>query len=169
MLFRSASKGERVNREVGLTPSDTGHKNKQQMNKAIGRAVYRGEMHEGTGKPVDVEKVNTAGDKPHEEKWETAPKKISKVKKEETMKTYKEFLQSLDEKLIGGQKKLDKNKNGKLDKQDFEMLRKEETESLDEIKMADLPSRKITGTSYGANYEDPEGKFETKEIGRAHV
>ena len=29
----------------------------------------------------------------------------------------------LDEELIGGQKKLDKNKNGKLDKQDFKMLR----------------------------------------------
>lgn len=32
----------------------------------------------------------------------------------------------LDEALIGKQKKLDKNKNGKLDKDDFEMLRKEE-------------------------------------------
>ena len=71
--------------------------------------------------------------------------------------------QPVSEELKGGQKNLDKNKNGKLDKQDFEMLRKEETESLDEIKMADLPSRKITGTSYGANYEDPEGKFETKD------
>jgi len=27
-------------------------------------------------------------------------------------------------KLVGGQKKLDKNKNGKLDKQDFKMMRK---------------------------------------------
>lgn len=32
-----------------------------------------------------------------------------------------------DEKLVGNQKKLDKNNNGKLDKQDFKMLRKEET------------------------------------------
>jgi hypothetical protein len=32
----------------------------------------------------------------------------------------------IDEKLVGGQKKLDKNHNGKLDGQDFKMLRKEE-------------------------------------------
>jgi len=36
------------------------------------------------------------------------------------------------EELVGNQKKLDKNHNGKLDKQDFKMLRKEETEELDE-------------------------------------
>jgi hypothetical protein len=41
--------------------------------------------------------------------------------------------ETLAEKLIGKQHKLDKNKNGKLDKQDFKMLRKEETieEKLD--------------------------------------
>jgi hypothetical protein len=33
----------------------------------------------------------------------------------------------VEEELKGGQKKLDKNHNGKLDKQDFKMLRKEET------------------------------------------
>ena len=38
----------------------------------------------------------------------------------------------LDEQLIGGQKKLDKNHNGKLDSQDFKILRKEE---VDEINM----------------------------------
>lgn len=35
--------------------------------------------------------------------------------------------ETISEKLIGKQHKLDKNKNGKLDKQDFKMLRKEET------------------------------------------
>jgi hypothetical protein len=119
---------------------------------------YRPEMHEA--KSVDVEKVNAAGQEPHEEKWEPA-KKVSKLKKEETMKSYKEFLQALDEKLVGGQKKLDKNHNNKLDAQDFKMLRKEETEALDEIKMSELPSRKIQGKSYGADYSDPEGADET--------
>jgi hypothetical protein len=33
---------------------------------------------------------------------------------------------ALDEKLIGGQRKLDKNKNGKIDAHDFKLLRKEE-------------------------------------------
>jgi len=233
----AASKGARVNRLLGMTPADTGHKNNQQMNKAIGRAISRGEVHEAaTGNPgkgyhgacgtadekyeqmhkhvknltdgddktvkhyldsghgeklagreadhdhikadfkkfmkyyrpemhdpktVNVEKINAAGDKPHEEKFETVKK--TKVKEETRMKTYKEFVQSLDEKLVGGQKKLDKNHNGKLDAQDFKMLRKEETEALDEIKLADLPVRKIQGKSYGASYEDPEGAFETKD------
>jgi len=29
--------------------------------------------------------------------------------------------------------------------------------------MADLPSRSVKGRSYGADYEDPEGAFETKD------
>jgi hypothetical protein len=130
---------------------------------------YRPEMHDSkpdvkeetapVGKPQKIA-LKTAVIKLHpngvasdtEEGW-AKPKKI----KEGTMKSYKEFLQSLDEKLIGGQKKLDKNHNNKLDAQDFKLLRKEETEALDEIKMSELPSRKIQGKSYGADYTDPEG------------
>jgi Ca2+-binding EF-hand superfamily protein len=75
------------------------------------------------------------------------------------------------EELVGGQKKLDKNKNGKLDSQDFKILRKE---SIDEE--GNLMADKITfkefmmmleyeakdgvyrhkGT-YGGSYVDPEG------------
>jgi len=36
-------------------------------------------------------------------------------------------------------------------------------QKIDEIKMADVPSRMIKGKSYGADYEDPEGAFETKK------
>jgi hypothetical protein len=39
----------------------------------------------------------------------------------------------VDEALKGGQKKLDKNHNGKLDADDFKKLRKEEVEQLDEL------------------------------------
>ena len=42
------------------------------------------------------------------------------------------------EELVGKQHKLDKNHNGKLDAQDFKMLRKEEVEELDEGKMKDI-------------------------------
>lgn len=38
----------------------------------------------------------------------------------------------IDEELIGGQKKLDKNKNGKLDKEDFKMLRKSKKSETEE-------------------------------------
>ncbi len=41
-------------------------------------------------------------------------------------KPMKEEVEELEEKLVGGQKKLDVNKNGKLDAEDFKKLRKEE-------------------------------------------
>lgn len=44
------------------------------------------------------------------------------------------------EELVGNQHKLDKNKNGKLDAQDFKMLRKEEAEQLDELSKKTLGS-----------------------------
>ena len=64
-----------------------------------------------------------------------------KLKKEETMKSYKEFLQGLEEKLIGKQKNIDKNKNGKVDAQDFKILQKENAP------VAPVPDKKyIKGT-----------------------
>jgi hypothetical protein len=125
---------------------------------------YKPEMHEATAqKGVNVDKVNHAGDEPHEEKWEPAPKNVSKLKKvkEETMKSYKEFLQSLDEKLIGKQHKIDKNKNNKVDAEDFEMLRKEEADHLLEYTPGPDGKTIIKGRSYGADYVDPEGADET--------
>jgi hypothetical protein len=125
---------------------------------------YKPEMHEATAqKGVNVDKVNHAGDTPHEEKWEEAPKTVTKLKKvkEENMKSYKEFLQSLDEKLIGKQHKIDKNKNGKVDAHDFELLRKEEADRLVEYEVDKDGVYRHKGKSYGASYEDPEGAFET--------
>lgn len=83
----------------------------------------------------------------------------------------------MNEALSGNQHKLDKNKNGKLDKQDFKLLRKETFEdgemetnmksykeflqSLDEIKMADLPARKVSG-KYGTEYYKGEAEKDVK-------
>ena len=82
------------------------------------------EMNEG--KSVAIDKVNIAGDAPHEEKFETF-KKTKRVK------------ESFDDEgnLI----------SNKISYKDF----------ITEIKLADLPSRRIQGRSYGANYSDPEG------------
>jgi len=70
--------------------------------------------------------------------------------------------QQVEEELKGGQKKIDKNHNDKIDGQDFAILRgqkdavkKEEVESIDEVKMADLPSTKVQGRSYGASKPEP--------------
>ena len=50
----------------------------------------------------------------------------------QAMKEDLEIEEEIQEELKGNQHKLDKNKNGKLDKQDFKMLRKEEAEHLAE-------------------------------------
>lgn len=48
---------------------------------------------------------------------------ISQILKEEIEKKSEE----MSEKLHGGQKKLDKNKNGRIDSGDFKLMRKKET------------------------------------------
>jgi len=70
-------------------------------------------------------------------------------------------LPPIEEELKGGQVKIDKNHNGKIDGQDFKILRGQKTEvkkeevELDEVKMADLPSTKVQGRSYGASKPQP--------------
>jgi hypothetical protein len=124
-------KGDEIKDKAPVAPVPP--KKKEQMKSRVGHPTNKMSC-ESAQKGVKVDNVNSADQEPHEEQWEPAKKNVSKLKKvnEGNMKTYKEFLQSLDEKLIGNQKKLDKNHNGKLDKQDFEMLRKEEAEELDE-------------------------------------
>jgi hypothetical protein len=125
-------------------------------------------MHEATAqKGVNVDDVNAAGQEPHEEKWEPAKKTVSKLKKvkEENMKSYKEFLQSLDEKLIGKQKKLDKNHNGELDKQDFEILRKEEVE-LDESTYQSAEQAKNVVAALKQKHND--GNYSVKQTKNGH-
>ena len=66
----------------------------------------------------------------------------------------------LEEELKGDQHKIDANKNNKIDAHDFKLLRskkkvEEETEQIDEIKMADLPATKVQGRAYGASKPEP--------------
>jgi hypothetical protein len=71
--------------------------------------------------------------------------------------------QPVAEELKGGQVKIDKNHNGKIDGQDFKILKgqkkaevkAEEVEATDEVKLADLPSRKIQGRAYGSSRPEP--------------
>jgi hypothetical protein len=72
-------------------------------------------------------------------------------------------LPAIAEELKGGQVKLDKNHNNKIDAQDFKILKgqkktevkAEEVEAIDEVKMADLPSTKVQGRAYGASRPEP--------------
>ena len=53
---------------------------------------------------------------------------VSKVLSEQVALKAEEILSMANEELHGGQKELDKNKNGKLDSEDFKMLRKDKKE-----------------------------------------
>jgi hypothetical protein len=68
--------------------------------------------------------------------------------------------EAVDEALKGGQKNLDKNKNGKLDAQDFKMLRKEE-ENLEEKTMTDaqMKKREEIVKSMKKSYKDFVGRY----------
>jgi hypothetical protein len=46
-------------------------------------------------------------------------------------------------------------------------MKKEEYEQMDEVKLADLPRRMVKGTSYGANYVDPEGADDADDMKKA--
>ena len=57
--------------------------------------------------------------------------------------------------LTGKQKKLDKNNDGKISEEDFELLRKEktpETPKEDEVKMSEGGSIQIKGTKFSGVY-----------------
>ena len=127
------------------------------------------EMNEA--KSVEV-KVNAAGDAPHEEKWEA----VKKVKKPVAEAVQKADIPAYLRKAKGDTPlKMDDLKR-KDTLSDAENLKRNRgvKESFDdegnliptkisykdfitEIKLADLPVRRIQGHSYGANYSDPEG------------
>ena len=127
------------------------------------------EMNEA--KSVEV-KVNHAGDEPHEEKWEP----VKKIKKPVAEAVQKADIPAYLRKAKGDTPlKMDDLKR-KDTLSDAENLKRNRgvKESFDdegnliptkisykdfitEIKLADLPVRRIQGHSYGANYSDPEG------------
>lgn len=69
--------------------------------------------------------------------------------------------QPVTEKLHPNQQQLDVVDDEKIDGKDFAKLRakkevkKEEVEQMDEVKMADLPSTRVQGRSYGASKPEP--------------
>ena len=95
---------------------------------------YRPEMHS-----VNVDKVNNAGQKPHEEKFETVKK--TKVK-EENMKSYMEFLQSLKE---ASKKKPEWLEDAEKNAEKKEGKLKEAKEGSAEDKKQDKAGMKRTG------------------------
>jgi hypothetical protein len=66
------------------------------------------------------------------------------------------------EELVGNQHKLDKNKNGKLDAHDFKLLRKEETEELDEGRVKELAMdlKDMSHDEFHKQYGKPKSHFD---------
>jgi hypothetical protein len=73
--------------------------------------------------------------------------------------------EEMDEELKGNQKKLDKNHNGKLDAQDFKMLRKEEVEQIEE---GDLSVRHLYNKFADASANGHDTKPAEKAIKKVH-
>jgi len=100
------------------------------------------------------------------EEPETAPnpegcKKIKEIIAdggEDTLGKLEEYCgkSEMGEGLYGNQKRLDKNKNNKIDSEDFKMLRGENEEELDEINTKDL----IRGKKY--KYKTPSTETDTE-------
>ena len=89
-------------------------------------------QYDEAAKP-DFLDMDKDGDKKEPMKKAVADKKM----KEDT-----EFKDKLIEALKGNQHKIDKNKNNKIDAQDFKILRKEESEELEEREMTDAEMAK---------------------------
>ena len=76
----------------------------------------------------------------------------------------------MGEDLKGKQHKIDANHNNKIDAEDFKILRgqkkmkKEEVEQNDEVKLSDLPVRKVSGTKYGGESQKDEPEEDDEDM-----
>jgi len=80
----------------------------------------------------DIEKLLRGDDKDDDDNDSENVRKHVKRKKDLEEKECTEYEYEIKEKLYGKQHKLDKNKNGRLDKEDFAMLRRRKEKEIDE-------------------------------------
>lgn len=86
---------------------------------------------------------------------------INKILNEALEERAEEIVKSINEKveqkeeLVGGQKKLDKNKNNKIDAEDFKMLRMHKKKDMKEYTMGDVEPD---------NDVEPYGNFDTEKV-----
>lgn len=139
--INAAGKKYRAHRIVFNKGEDDGRKGvTEQMKKTFNTFVsqHTPELTEEELKELEQElnevlgKNAEAGDWIHDFVHSDNPKFEGKSKeKRKQMALAAYYAAQRNEELVGGQKKLDKNKNGKLDAQDFKLLRKEEVDQID--------------------------------------
>jgi hypothetical protein len=106
-------------------------------------------------KGLDVSKVAHAGDKPHEEEWVDAKKKKETPPFDPDPKS--SFKKPKNPNRTGMDAAKALAQRGMKEDTEEEGTMKSYKDFINEIKLADLPRRTVKGTSYGAQYHDPEG------------
>ncbi len=126
----------------------------------FGEAETDEEMEEGNAFTAALSKAKEEGD----DEFEVGGKKFP----------VKEAKKNLKEKLHGGQKNLDKNKNGKIDAEDFKLLKKskkkgesKESVKLKESEMIDLIEKLVKEEKEKSNIKKLSAKGE-EVYGKAH-
>lgn len=154
----SASKGAQINRGLKLDPAEYGYKKAQHLNKAIGRAAMRAEETEMEFTQEELQLI--------EQFIEIAEKmNMSKASMGDVIRDFKksdapQFKGKSEEKrrqmAIAAKLQADREtKKEEVNLVSFKGF------NLDEVKMADLPSRKVSG-SYGTEYYKKEKEKDKK-------
>jgi hypothetical protein len=154
-----ASKGAQINRGLKLDPADYGYKKAQHLNKAIGRAAMKEEETQMEFTQEELQLI--------EQFIEIAEKmNLSKATMGDVIKDFKKS----DAPQFKGKSEEKKRQMAIAAKlQADRETKKEEVETtlsfrsyLDEVKMADLPVRKVTGRGYGTEYYKKEKEKDEK-------
>lgn len=154
----AASKGAQINRGLKLEPAEYGYKKAQHLNKAIGRAAMRAEETEMKFTQEELQLI--------EQFIEIAEKmNLSKATMGDVIKDFKksdapQFKGKSDEKRrqMAIAAKLSADRETKKEEVETKLSFKS---YLDEVKMADLPSRKVSG-KYGTEYYKKEKEKDEK-------
>ena len=72
--------------------------------------------------------------------------------------------EDMDKELIGGQKELDKNKNGRIDAEDFEQLREESQEKKEDVEAIIIRTLKDEGGASGLEPLEKTTGLSKKEL-----
>jgi hypothetical protein len=134
-------------------------------NREVAQRAFTGQNKPVEKKP-EPEKKEVKEGEVYDEKW----KKFKKIKEGVTMLNFNDFLKEgkygsmKKEELKGNQHKLDKNKNGKLDADDFEKLRNEAKKCMDEDDMDESGLRMAAHSAHKAGKKEFEFKGKTYPV-----
>jgi hypothetical protein len=131
VLSKDAKAGDYISDFVHSTnPKFDGKSKKERINMALGAYYNTNKKKDGMSEGNGYDDNRRGFGKPprEDDEYHVPDPEMKKIKVKQ-------------EELTGNQHKIDKNKNGKIDGHDFKLLRKEETEELDEANHRDFASQ----------------------------